>query len=384
MKATLVEVLEACKKALGNEDPGAMDAPAARMLEALGHPVPEPFGPHREAFLGALAQALRAERNESRFRAVMIARFALLAGSSDPPCYESGDDWTGVPLDREWLVPRWCPANRVSIVTGDPGQGKSRLLLQLCVALARGVRDWLPGGGPELGIDLPSVAVFVSYEDEEEEFRRKLYRMDLQADVRDRFRYVRPRGPVWAPDPQGSRHTSTAGELTVAGSWVRDYCAERGARLLVLDPKAAVFGCNENDRALVRDFAADWDLWAQTARCTVLLISHPPKGDSDYSGSTDWEGAPRAMWVLGTQDTGTGQEVREGRRAQREPAPAPQLRCRKVSYAAKPAPLWLSGYPTWRVSPPDRAASEWAESSGGADAEQDTGTESTRARVVSP
>ena len=35
-----------------------------------------------------------------------------------------------------------------------------------------------------------------------------------------------------------------------------------------------------------------------------------------------------------------------------------QLRCIKASYAKRPAPYWLKGYPAWNVTPAKQAA-EW-------------------------
>ena len=211
-----------------------------------------------------------------------------------------------------------------------------------------------------MAVDLPGVAVFLTYEDESDEIARALHSMKAQKAVGDRFHYLAPPGPLWAPNPSGSGHTSTVGVLTEEGAKLRRYCEAYGARLLVIDPKAGAFGLNESDRALVRRFMADWDLWARATGCSILLISHPPKGDSDYSGSTDWHAASRAVWVLGAADTGTGEETGKGRGGKRAPAPAPRLQCIKSSYARRPASLWLSGYPDWKVASPEDAAREWA------------------------
>ena len=356
---TLDEALADCREALTVFDEAAIDAPAARLLEWAGHRVPDSFEPHRGAFLAALGDALYAQGDESKVRAAIGGFASGLA--LEPQFFEAfGDDWTPRPAARQWLIDGWFPASRLVMLTGDPGAGKSRLAGQLSVAIACGESEWLRGGGPALKLGGPESVVFVSYEDEREEIQRLLHKMKAQARVGQRFRYLRPFGPLWAPDPSGSRHTSTLGVLTPFGVAVRAYCEARSARLLVLDAKASVFALNENDRALVRAFLSDWDRWAIENRCSILLISHPPKGDSDYSGSTDWEAAPRAVWVLDTRETGTGEEVGEGRRTKREPAPAPQLWSLKSSYSAKPDPLWLSGYPGWRVVSPEDAAAHLA------------------------
>ena len=359
--------LERCRLALSDDGEGAIDAPAQSLLEALGHQIPVPFGPHRDAFLEVLAEALYAEGDETRVRA-LFAGFAARAGAGEPGA-EAGDDWTVIPPERRWVIRDWLPAGRIAMLTGEGGGGKSRLALQLCVALARGSSEWLPGSsalidravGPESG----AVSVFATWEDESDQIARTLHTMGVAREVGNRLRYVSPRGAVWAPDPAGSRHTSTLGVLTDGGRWLRAYCVRWGAVLLVLDPRAAAFGLNENDRALVRAFMADWDTWSRNSGCTVVLIAHPPKSESDYSGSTDWHAAARAVWVLGCAETGTGEAGGGGGRSKREPAPAPRISCVKSSYARRPAPVWLSGYPSWRAVDARVAADSWATVSSG-------------------
>ena len=53
---------------------------------------------------------------------------------------------------------------------------------------------------------------------------------------------------------------------------MRATCKALDARLLVVDSLAGAYGGDENVRALVRAFCADWDKWATNARCAVMLI----------------------------------------------------------------------------------------------------------------
>ena len=147
--------------------------------------------------------------------------------------------------------------------------------------------------------------VFASWEDEPEEFYRRLHQISGNAAP-----WVKPErlenlhivnlvgeGPVWAP-PQG-RHISTMAELTVTGERVRLLCERENARLLVLDPLAAAYAADENARGLVRAFVSHWDAWGQANNCAVLIMAHPPKSAGmSYAGSTDWQGAARALWTL--------------------------------------------------------------------------------------
>ena len=216
------------------------------------------------------------------------------------------------PEPRQWLINDRLPASRVALLTGEGGAGKSRLALQLGAGVASGGEqgEWIssPSGIMRLGNAVPADGanvVFASWEDEPEEFYRRLHQISGNAAP-----WVKPKrleklhivnlvgeGPVWAP-PQG-RHISTMAELTVTGERLRRLCEQEDARLLVLDPLAAAYAADENARGLVRAFVSHWDAWGQANNCAVLMLAHPPKSAGmSYAGSTDWQGAARALWAL--------------------------------------------------------------------------------------
>ena len=109
---------------------------------------------------------------------------------------------------------------------------------------------------------------------------------------------------------------------------------------------AAAFGGNENSRSEVRAFVSALDAWACSARCAVLLISHPSKASEGeaaiYSGSTDWRNSVRALWEL------RAVPISNSKRS------AVRLRNEKASYGLDGAVLWLGGYPQWLGMKPDR------------------------------
>ena len=231
------------------------------------------------------------------------------------------------PPPREWLVEDWLPANRVTLFWGIAGGGKSYMAVQLAAGISSGGGEenrWIhsPSGIIRLGnavrTGLP--VVFCSWEDEEEEFGRRLigirhpkhaYWVTPERTSEFYFTYLAGRGPLWSPEE--GRHTSTLSRLTPAGEATRRTAEQVGARLLILDPLAAVYAANESDRGLVRSFVADWDAWAQQAGCAVLLLAHPNK-DGIQSGSTDWRGACRSVWELSQEEfTKTPRENRDAR-----------------------------------------------------------------------
>ena len=184
------------------------------------------------------------------------------------------------------------------MLSGRGGRGKSRLALQLAARMAampaaRGpfVPAALEPGNAaavsdaHLALDATHTGpvVYASWEDEREEAGRRIAKfgaddLAVPADLAGRLRYLdlRGEGPLWGPGSE-ARHLAALGGLTTVGQRVRATCEALDARLVVVDSLAGAYGGDENVRALVRSFCADWDRWATDARCAVMLIAHPPK-----------------------------------------------------------------------------------------------------------
>lgn len=231
------------------------------------------------------------------------------------------------PPPRQWIIPNWLPRGRFGMLTGEGGRGKSWLALQLAAAMCR------EGGDPHwLGNAMPPAAtgqsvLIATWEDEPGEYVRRLSPNTAAALDSLHVIDMAGAGPLWGTPTGG--FTQTRAVLLTTGETVRKAAIHNNADLLIIDPLAAAYGANENDRAAVREFVSSWDRWGIENDCAVMIIAHPPKSPSTqpsnsaitgYSGSTDWHSASRWRWELTHQsdsDTTT-------------------LKCAKASYAIPP------------------------------------------------
>ena len=308
-----------------------------------------------EAILRDAAKALNDDKQPNSWRKVFDAarRKARLVQSA---AFEVAE----IPADPEppaWLVRDWLPAGRVAFLSGRGGVGKSRLALQLAAAVATGQDGpcagirWLPGTDGRNGLLTArgGPVVLATWEDDPHtigwrlaSIRGALPGIDA-ARVRDRLHLVdcAALGPLWRAAPG-----EAWADLTPTGERLRSLARERQAALLIVDPLAAAFAANENDRGVVRDFMAGWDAWARETGCAVLLVSHPAKATAgegaDYSGSTDWRNAARAAWLLSMRPVPGEERNRDAERYH-------VLSLDKSSYGPLPDRCWLEAQDTvWR------------------------------------
>ncbi|MDE2974836.1 MAG: AAA family ATPase [Gemmatimonadota bacterium] len=245
------------------------------------------------------------------------AAAVTLDTSGEPPprrAWLAGDDSMG-----------WLPAGRLALLTGEGGAGKSRLALQLAAAVAGGGRDVLPSArpgeradedeGPVVASGEPRPVAVIGFEDEADEAGRRLRWIEAAgiaaaAKTGDRPRYLDAAafGPLWAAD-----NRYEPGDWTPFGLAALEWLASiEGLALAVLDPLAAVYGGNENDRGEVRRFLATLNAWAAETGVAVLVVAHPPKTGASYSGSTDWRNGVRALWTLTTEAVGGYEKPGDG------------------------------------------------------------------------
>lgn len=240
-------------------------------------------------------------RYETELRlADAVARFRaepLPGAANDNPA----DEWftfaelAGVaPPARRWVIPGWLPLGETTAMFGAGGTGKSLLAMQIATCVATG----RPFAGLEIPEPGPVVAVYC--EDDRDELHRR------QTDIcRVLGVGLADLGTVHVVSRTGQDNDlvrmTREGVASATDLYrrVSDKVRATRARLLIVDNIANVFGGEENARRQVHKFVTMLTALGQDHDCAVLLLGHPSKAqDSEYSGSTGWDGAVRSRWFF--------------------------------------------------------------------------------------
>lgn len=204
--------------------------------------------------------------------------------------------WEGAPVpEREWTVPDYIPHKAVTLLSGDGGQGKSLLALQLAVARAL-AKDWI-GLLPE-----PGRTLVISAEDDSDEMHRRLdairkFYVATWTDLADiRLIDLVGEDPLLAVLAKGKIEPSPAYEA------LNELVAKFKPSLVILDVLADLFPGDESDRAHVRQFNNLLKRVASNHACAIMLLAHPSltgmNSGSGLSGSTDWNNGVRSRLYL--------------------------------------------------------------------------------------
>ena len=236
----------------------------------------------------------------------------------------SSADWLEEVEPVEWRVTYpWAPAGSLALLTGRGGSGKTKLAVQLAMAVASGSSEVMPVAhddslAPQLPVDAkPATAVYLGWETSRKAAQRARESVAVCGGpvldrIGNRFLFLPTGelgfGPLWAPDPDGSGHVSSRARPTPNAEKLLDWLrAIPDLKLLVIDPLASAYASNEIDRSMSRPFL-DWlAAFATThpAEPLVLMIAHPPKGrnghaPASYSGNSDWRNGVKSLWVVET------------------------------------------------------------------------------------
>ncbi len=201
------------------------------------------------------------------------------------------------PLEpREWHVEGFIPRHTVSQLSGDGGDGKSLLMLQLAVSTALG-ENWIG-----LPVQCPGPVLYLSAEDDLKELRRRL------AGILDAYGCdSEPSNLTLAPlAGMNAVLAIESRNNTIEGTplWIelQNTIADLKPTLVIIDNLADVFSGNENSRPQARQFVNMLRGEAIKHEMSVLLLSHPSltgiNSGSGMSGSTAWNNSVRSRLYL--------------------------------------------------------------------------------------
>jgi len=217
----------------------------------------------------------------------------------EPPCGGNADEPVLIrmasvePQPLDWLWPGRIPAGRVSLLVGDPGQGKSLVAIDMAARVSRG----LPWPDAPEGPPAPVGAVLL-----------------LSADD-DLGGTVRPRLDAAGADAEAVVELCAVREGNGRGA--RRFCLARHlaaleralslagcVRLVVIDPVTAYLGRGEvASDAEVHDVLAPLAVVAGQSGAAILAVSHLSKRGAASvlhraTGSMAFVAAARTVWAV--------------------------------------------------------------------------------------
>ena len=183
----------------------------------------------------------------------------------------------------KWLWYPYIPLGKLTIVQGDPGEGKTTFVLAVIAALTTGAPL------PECGS--AAAAMNVIYQTAE----------DGLADT------IKPRLEIAGADcSRVLVIDESRRELTLCDERLEQAIRETGARLIVLDPLQAYLGSDvDMHRANeVRPVLKRISAIAERTQCAVILVGHMDKAQglkSGYRGlgSIDFRASARSVLLVG-------------------------------------------------------------------------------------
>lgn len=189
-----------------------------------------------------------------------------------------------IPIEKvKWLLYPFIPLGKITILQGDPGEGKTTLALQIIAALTTGKPVW--EGAPLME------SVNVIYQTAE----------DGLADT------IKPRLVAAGADCARVMVIDDSDRvLTLDDDRLEQAIEQTGARLVVLDPIQGYIGASvDMHRANeIRPLMYRIAKLAEKYGCAILLIGHMNKNSGEKSsyrglGSIDFQAAARSVLVVG-------------------------------------------------------------------------------------
>ena len=182
-----------------------------------------------------------------------------------------------------WLWYPYIPYGKITIIQGDPGEGKTTLALRLAALLSKG--EALP------------------YDDTEREPVKIIYQT-AEDGLEDT---IKPRLEAAEADcTQIKVIDESEAVLSMLDERIEKAIIEVSARVVILDPIQAYVGANinMNNANEVRNVMAQLGRIAEKYDCAILLVGHMNKGSGNKSsyrglGSIDFQASARSVLIVG-------------------------------------------------------------------------------------
>lgn len=183
----------------------------------------------------------------------------------------------------KWLWYPYIPYGKITIMQGDPGEGKTTAILRIASLLSRG--ENLPCDDTERE---PINIIYQTAEDGlNDTIKPRL--IEANADC-TRIKVI----------------DETTKSLTMLDERLEQAIAETGAKLIVLDPIQAYIGADVNMNCAneTRSVMSRLGCLAEKYSCAVVLIGHMNKGSGGKSsyrglGSIDFQAVARSVLIVG-------------------------------------------------------------------------------------
>ena len=188
-----------------------------------------------------------------------------------------------VSKEVEWLWYPYIPYGKITIIEGDPGEGKTTLVLKLAAALSRGLP--LPCDD-----DKEYEPIHIIYQTAEDGLEET----------------IKPRLEKAGADCSMIRVIDeTDKELSMTDDRLEQAIIETGARLIILDPIQAYIGATvDMHRANeIRPVLKHLGIIAEKHNCAIILIGHMNKASGSKStyrglGSIDIQATARSVLLV--------------------------------------------------------------------------------------